>query len=86
MSREIVEGVTGKSVEIKGEESPFESYLRAANNNDPDAMFIVGRCYLDGVGTEKDVNEAKKWFNKGAAAGNAASKRALLQMRKPTSK
>ena len=70
-----------KKVEIKGDESPFQSYLASANNGDPDAMFIVGRCYLDGVGTEKDPVEAKKWFNKGAASGNLASKRALLQLR-----
>ena len=44
-------------------------------------MFIVGRCYLDGVGTDKDPNEARKWFNKGAAAGNLASKRILNRLR-----
>ena len=81
VSRQIVEGATGKKVELKGDESPFQSYLNSAKNGDPDAMFIVGRCYLDGVGTEKDPVEAKKWFNKGAAGGNLASKRALMQMR-----
>ena len=30
----------------------------------------------------KDPAEAKKWFNKGAAAGNSASKRALVQLRR----
>ena len=86
VSREIVENTTGKKVKMKASDSPFDSYLFSAKNGDPDAMFIVGRCYQDGVGTEKDPAEAKKWFNKAAAAGNLASKRALAQMRRPATK
>ena len=81
LSRNIVESETGEKVVHAGEESPFESYLRAAKDGDADAMFIVGRCFLDGVGTEKDVNEARRWFNKAASKGNSASKRILLQLR-----
>jgi TPR repeat protein len=45
-------------------------------------MFIAGRCYLDGAGTEKNADEAMKWFNKAAKAGNQASARILNQMKK----
>ena len=76
----------GEKVKVKSEDSPFESYLRAAKNGDADAMFIVGRCYLDGVGTEKDPEEARRWFNKAAAGGNQASKRALNQLRRAEQK
>ena len=82
VSRQIVEDVTGEKIKPKQDDSPFESYLRAAKNGDADAMFIVGRCYLDGVGTEKDPTEARTWFNKAAAEGNQASKRALNQLRR----
>ena len=86
VSRQIVEELTGEKIAVKSEDSPFESYLRAAKSGDADAMFIVGRCYLDGVGTEKDPEEARRWFNKAAAGGNQASKRALNQLRRAEQK
>ena len=77
MSRDIVERLTGERVQIKEKESPFQAYLRSAEKGDPDAMFIVGRCYQDGVGTEKDMDKAMEWLKKAADKGNAAAKRML---------
>lgn len=81
VSREIVERRTGESVELKEDESPFEGYLRKAKAGDTSAMFLVGRCYKDGVGTEVNLDEARKWFNKGAAAGHKLCRDYLHQMR-----
>ena len=80
MSREIVEKMTGEKVKIVEKESPFQAYLRSAENGDADAMFFVGRCYQDGVGTEKNQAKASEWIEKSAAAGNAAAKRIVAQM------
>ncbi len=82
MSREIVERLTGKKVEIKEKESPFQTYLRSAEKGDADAMFIVGRCYQDGVGTEKDMDKALSWIKKAADKGNAAARRMVAQLGK----
>ena len=82
LSRQIVERLTGEKVQFKPEESPFESYLRAAENGDDDAMFIVGRCYMDGVGVEADAEKAHMWLNKAVSKGNQAAKRMLAQQRK----
>jgi enhanced entry protein EnhC len=43
----------------------FEKALKEANLGAVDAQFIVGRCYLDGVGVEANPLEAKRWFEKG---------------------
>ena len=36
------------------------------DRNDIDAAYMLGRCYYDGVGTDKDYYEAAKWFYKAA--------------------
>lgn len=82
LSRQIVENATGEKVKFKPDESPFESYLRAAENGDHDAMFIVGRCYLDGVGVTADTEQADMWLNKAASKGNEAAKRFIAQQRR----
>ena len=48
-------------------------------------MFILGRYYADGIGVEKDEDQAQAWFAKAAAAGNATAK-ALLAKDKPQEK
>ena len=35
-----------------------------AKNESPDAMFILGKCYAEGLGITKDENEARKCFIK----------------------
>jgi len=81
VSKNIVEEYTGNAVVVKGEASPFESYKYAAENNDPEAMFILARYYEEGIGVEKDINEAKKWYNKAASLGHFGAKKAMLRFR-----
>ena len=81
LSKQIVEGYTGKKVIVKGEGSPFDSYMFSAENGDPESMFIIGRYYEEGIGTEKNLQEAKKWYNKAATVGHFGAKKALLRLR-----
>jgi hypothetical protein len=81
LSKKLVEECTGEAVVVKGEASPFESYMFSAENGDPEAMFIIARYYEDGIGIEKDLNEAKKWYNKSASLGHFGAKKALLRFR-----
>jgi TPR repeat protein len=44
-------------------------------------MYIVGRYYEDGIGMEKDLEQAKVWYGGAAKKGNEAAKRALESIR-----
>lgn len=54
----------------KNEES-FEYYLKATNQGDVNAQYILGLCYFYGNGVEKDLSEAVKWYRKAAVQGFA---------------
>jgi TPR repeat protein len=81
LSKKLVEEFTGRAVAVKGEVSPFESYLFSAENGDPEAMFILARYYEEGIGVTPDINEAKKWYNKSASLGHFGAKKAMLRFR-----
>ena len=49
-------------------EVAIESLIRLANDGDVPIQYIVGKCYEYGVGVKKDINEARKWFER--AMGN----------------
>ena len=55
-------GVLG---EAKPEEA-FAWYTKAAEADDNDAIFALGRCYKEGIGTAEDWDKALEWFGKGA--------------------
>lgn len=45
----------------------FTYYLKAAEQDDPNAQYRVGRMFLTGEGTEKNITSAIKWLEKAAA-------------------
>jgi uncharacterized protein len=47
--------------------------LRAANQGAPEAQYVVGLCYANGLGVEVDKSIAERWFVKSAQEGFAAS-------------
>lgn len=53
----------------------IDSLLRAAEQGDADAQFILAELYYkmyeDGDGTEKDLEEAIKWYQAAAGRGDA---------------
>ncbi len=38
--------------------------LEIANTSEKRAIYLVAKCYRDGIGTNKNLEEATKWFTK----------------------
>ncbi len=51
----------------------FNCFKKAAEEENPDAFFSVGNCYLNGLGIDKDCKEAANWFKKAAEIGEPDS-------------
>jgi hypothetical protein len=47
----------------------FKALTDKAKTGDPDAEFILGRCYFQGLGVTQNKTEALKWFEKAADQG-----------------
>ena len=47
-------------------EEAFELFMKAALNDHPLAQYMVGTMYLDGYGTEEDIDNALLWLRKAA--------------------
>lgn len=63
-------------------EKAFKWYIKAAEQGHMDAQYEVGRCFILGVGTAKDIEEGKKWLNKAADQGHKEAQRELKEMNK----
>jgi hypothetical protein len=48
----------------------FSYYKRSANQGLTDAVYSIGRCYERGIGVERDVDEARRWYERAAAKGD----------------
>ena len=59
----------------------FFDGLFGPDRGDSEAQFLLGRCYRDGLGTEKSPQEAIRWFSISAQNGNEEAKAALAAMR-----
>ena len=58
----------GKSV-LQNFEKSFALNLEAANGGYRDAVLAMGWYYLGGVGVERNLEKAKKWYRKSARHG-----------------
>ncbi len=56
-------------VVTKDSEKAHILFLKAANQGDPFAQYIVGLNYFHGEGSEENTGEAIKWFSKAAEQG-----------------
>ncbi len=52
------------------ERAEFQLYTEAAQGGNVLAAYNLGVAYRDGLGTQKDVNKALRWFEKAAAEGD----------------
>lgn len=83
----LLYGTYGDNEEIIIEEHPkegFELFFQVASFSEPEnrrvAEYEVGCCYYYGKGTEKDLLEAKKWFEKSFDDDYDDAKKALLKV------
>lgn len=51
----------------------FDCFMKAAQEENPNAFFCIGNSYLGGWGVEKDEKEAAIWFKKAAELGEPDS-------------
>jgi TPR repeat protein len=64
-----VDYMTGYGVE-KDERRGFDLFKRAAAKGDEGSMYNVAICYQGGVGTSKNLQLMREWFQKAAEAGH----------------
>jgi TPR repeat protein len=58
----------------------LDELLVAANRGTLETQYVVGLCYLNGLGVGADTSVAEKWFLKSAQAGFAASQYELSML------
>ena len=64
-------------VEEVEEREAFEYLKLSAAQGFTHAIYQVGFCYVNGEGTETDLAEAKRWFERAAANGHKDTIRGL---------
>ena len=52
--------------------------MRAARSNDTRAQFNLGVCYQEGLGVEKDLHKAAKWYCRAVIAPQEHLNSALI--------
>lgn len=58
----------GRGCEMNPLES-FKCFQRAAIQNYAEAQYWLGYCYSWGIGVEKNIEEANKWYKKAEELG-----------------
>ena len=58
-----------RALELGREEQAFYIFERSAKRGDPRSQYSVGSLYLQGRGTEKNLEEAARWLLLAAEAG-----------------
>lgn len=60
----------------------FELFLKAANGEDPEAMFWLSRCYRFGRGCKADIGLADEWLKKSQESNDPAALQLAEQLEK----
>jgi uncharacterized protein len=50
----------------KSPSTAYQLYRQAADRGSDWAAYMVGRCFRDGIGVQRDIREAKRWLTKAA--------------------
>ena len=58
-------------------DADYSKYLGDAQNGDPVAQYIIGRCFHFGYGVAADLKNAVVWYSKAAEQGNALAQNNL---------
>lgn len=71
-------GTSYNDIEIEEDKKhAFVYYGIASSVGDVDAMPKLGDCYLNGIGCQKNIEEAIKWYKKATELGNTDGQRGL---------
>lgn len=54
-----------------------ELFRRAAKEDDPEACYLLGRCYRDGTGVRRNGRVAASWFRRAGEEGAEAGEQSL---------
>ena len=54
----------------QNDESAFEWYMKAAEQDDDEAQYYIGRIFEFGKGIDIDLVQALHWYRKAAAQGH----------------
>jgi hypothetical protein len=65
-----------------GYKDAFKWYRKAAEQNDADAQFFLGRMYFEGKGIESNTQEAITWMKVSADNGNEYAKEIVSKAEK----
>ena len=71
---EYIRGIA--AFETKDYKTAITYFMLAADKDNMDAQYMLGKCYELGIGVDKNEEEAEKWIRK---AGEKAFKEYLLQ-------
>ena len=74
-----LESLTGQQVQEDAHKS-FMLNSQAAESGMKDAVLAMGWFYLNGVGVEQDVEQARRWYRKSARQGDSRAMFSLGQM------
>lgn len=78
-----VEALLAEALEAAAEgryEEAFAIWRPLAETGVARAQSNLGACYVEGLGVERDPDEAVEWFTRGAEAGDAAGQRSLAAL------
>ena len=53
------------------------SFSLAAEDGNAEAMYLLGKCYQDGTGVERNIGKAEQWMKKAADRGYSGPKAAM---------
>jgi hypothetical protein len=65
------------------DEATFKFHLEKAEAGSDASQYRIGQLYLEGIGCDRDTNQARAWFEKAAAAGNQDATTALSLLPRP---
>ncbi len=71
-----------KIKEQADKEQRFNRNLAMAEKGQLGSMIIVGKCYRDGDGVEKDLSKARAWFQKASDEGSSEAIQLLFDLNK----
>lgn len=72
----------GNGVPRKSQTEAVKWYRKAAEQEHPYAQYAMGMCCENGFGIERNLDNAKSWYQKAASQGNENAKKALLRLEK----